>query len=187
MAVLISWSLTVARSRSSSPTPSRAGDIAVDRPNRQQQPHQAAILHLTARDLHKFLFGTSHDYRSLLSATARAPDAAVAARTGKRRRIENCNETRNTATDLGPHFGHGGGVGAIDDEFKNRRSKSIPTKGTERSEAAAAAAGEGQGDGDGGGWCLLQKFIGPAGRRSSTLRFANDEECCSLLANKTRH
>ncbi|CAM9980882.1 unnamed protein product, partial [Pylaiella littoralis] len=98
---------------------------------------------------------------------------AGAARGGKRRRTVNLktNETQycnRTTLDLDPRTAplvgrHGSGeVVDVDNGFMKRYS--------ERSKAAAKAAGAGGGGADGGGWCLLQKFIGPAGSKSSTLR-----------------
>lgn len=60
-------------------------------------------------------------------------------------------------------------------------SKWFATNVAERSEAAAAAAG-----GEGKGWCLLQKFVGPAGSRSSTLRLTSNTQCCCWVVYKTR-
>lgn len=187
VAVLISWSQKRAAGHSSSTTPSCAiGVAAAERPKRQRQ-HQAAILHLTTRDLHAFLFGASRDYHPFPTATSSTPAAAVAARRGKRRRTGSLksNGTRNVAADLGPPFCHTDGGGILDDGSTKVYSKCF-ANATERSEAAANAAGEGEGGGDGGGWCLLQKFIGPAGSRSSTLRLANNMRCCRWLASKMR-
>lgn len=147
-----------------------ANDTAVKQ-RRPQQQHTAAIEHMTTRELHAFLFGTSLDHCRPFPVPDNQSPAATA-RGGKRWRTENLknNETHNSnkALDLDQRlhtvFGrHGdGGVEAVDGCFTERYS--------ERSKAAAKAAGAGGGGGDGGGWCLLQKFIGPAGSKNSTLR-----------------
>lgn len=175
VAVLISWRQKRTRGHSSPTTPScTIGDAAVE------QTRQAAIAHLTSRDLHAFLFGASNDYRPLPSVTLNTPGAVVAPRTGKRQRAENppLNETPSGALDPGPHFCRGGGVGIVGDGHANGYLKCFPTNVTERSEAAATAAG------DGGGWCLLQKFVGSAGSKSSTLRWATSMQAVLQLVGK---
>lgn len=145
------------------------------RPQLQNQ-QGAAIRHLTARELHDFLFGASHDQHPF-------PPIAAAAGGGKQQRNEACNgEEVDVCHSVGRasllHLqarSHGGA--AYTDTYARRH--------IERSEAAAMTAGAGAGDGDGGGWCLLQKYIGPTGTRNSTLRCAYSG--CFMTMNLARN
>ncbi|CAM9276469.1 unnamed protein product [Ectocarpus sp. 12 AP-2014] len=122
----------------------------------------AAIRHLTARELHDFLFGSNHHQHPV-------PPVVAAATGGKKQRNEifsveevDAFHTIGRGSLLHLQERSGGGAGPYTETFARRH--------IERSEAAATAAGAGAGDRDGGGWCLLQKYIGPTGTRNSTLR-----------------
>lgn len=125
----------------------------------KNQQHTTAIGHMTARELHVFLFGSSLDHCHLLPTATDSQFPSAVAPGGKRRRTENLrtNGTQNRLDldlRLPLAFDRHGSGGVAD----------------ERSKAAAKAAGAGGGGGDRGGWCLLQKFIAPAGSKNSTLR-----------------
>ncbi|CAM9320037.1 unnamed protein product [Ectocarpus sp. 4 AP-2014] len=127
-----------------------------------ENQQDAAIRHLTARELHDLLFGSNHHQYPV-------PPVVAAPTGGKQQRNEAFN---GEEVDAFHTIGRGsllhlqarsdGGAGTYTEKFARRH--------IERSEAAATAAGAGAGDRDGGGWCLLQKYIGPTGTRNSTLR-----------------
>ncbi|CAM9536146.1 unnamed protein product, partial [Ectocarpus sp. 8 AP-2014] len=127
-----------------------------------ENQQDAAIRHLTARELHDFLYGSNHHQHPV-------PPVVEAATGGKQQRNEAFN---GEEVDAFHTIGRGsllhlqarsdGGTGIYTETFARRHIK--------RSEAAATAAGAGAGDRDSGGWCLLQKYIGPTGTRNSTLR-----------------
>ncbi|CAM9109876.1 unnamed protein product [Ectocarpus fasciculatus] len=124
-----------------------------------QNQQDAAIRHLTARELHDFLFGANHDQHPF-------PPVVAAASGGKQQRDEACNvEEVDVCHTIGGgsllHLQPRSHVGA------ETYTEMFARRHIERSEAAATAAGAGAG---GGGWCLLQKYVGPTGIRNSTLR-----------------
>ncbi|CAM9758864.1 unnamed protein product, partial [Ectocarpus sp. 12 AP-2014] len=127
-----------------------------------ENQQDAAIRHLTARELHDFLFGSNHHQHPV-------PPVVAAATGGKQQRNEifsveevDAFHTIGRGSLLHVQERSDGGAGPYTETFARRH--------IERSEAAATAAGAGAGDRDGSGWCLLQKYIGPTGTRNSTLR-----------------
>lgn len=129
-----------------------------------ENQQDAAIRHLTARELHDFLFGSNHHQHPV-------PPVVAAATGGKQQRNEALNgeevddfHTIGRGSLLHLQARSDGGTGTYTETFAQRH--------IERSEAAATAAGAGAGDRDSGSWCLLQKYIGPTGTRNSTLRCA---------------
>lgn len=147
------WSAPVASSRAPG-TEAAAAAEGGDSQERTSQLRQctASIVHLTTRELHTFLFGPNDSHRS--TTTGGYPTAGVKVDFGgKRRRTESLENIEMPFQD------NTGGAIAFHDALTAQRL--LP----ERSDAAAQAAW-----GAGGGWCLLQKFIGPTGSRNSTIR-----------------
>ncbi|CAM9095123.1 unnamed protein product [Hapterophycus canaliculatus] len=143
---------------------------------RQQQQQGTAIRHLTARELHYFLFGAEHGYHKLpAGATSHLTKEAAADGRGEEQ-TDTLFETKtrgDSFNEIRPDQGNRartltGSHGSV--EFTWPRTENSGTRHSEISKAAARAAGAEAGDVSSGGWCLLQKFIDPVGSKISTLR-----------------
>lgn len=157
------------RARGESPPRGGAHSRPDDEPSHgQSSRHQhlaPAVGHLTARDLHAFLFGEScTPWENPSAAGGKRPRpfdcadtaAAVAAAVAvpPRKSAKRNRNGRGGAETLG------GGVSLTD----AAGAVAVAEFRKERSEAAAAAAVAG------GGFCLLQAYLPPTGARNSTLR-----------------